>query len=190
MSCPSSRPLSFNTELVRLNRLHELGFQHWSFLPGMLFGAATTWWSATGTTVRPLPHEGLDLYSFVGEGGLLASLKPGALIPVLARGEVMAIFADFLGHSILVAHDLEQGGARFYSLYGHVTAAPGLGPGHQCQEGEVIARIAVSRRAGVPAHLHLSTLWHSGRLAGELSWPYLNTAAGVHFCDPLECIGV
>lgn len=186
MTYHSLMRLSFTERLVQANRLHDQGFRSWSFLPGMLYAATTTWWVAG--EVRPRPHEGLDLLTFINDDGALGALEPGTMIPVLREGEVVAIFADFLGQSVLVGHDRRQGGARFFSIYGHTMVEPGLGVGQRCREGEVIGRIATSPKAHIPAHLHLSTLWLSGPIGGEVSWPMISGSASIRQCDPLEFI--
>jgi len=177
---------SFTERLVQVNHLDEQGFQSWSLRPGMQFAAGKTWWGTEDS--RPRPHEGLDLSAFVDSNGGLVSLGPGAMIPVLFAGQVVAIFADFLGQSILVAHELWQGERQFHSIYAHVVAAPGVAAGHQCDKGEIIASIAKSKKSGVPAHLHLSTLWLSGVLSGEMSWPMITRATNIFFCNPLKFV--
>ena len=126
-------PSSFTQHLLQANHLQQQDFQGWLLQPGMLFAANQFWWGAEGP--RPRPHEGLDLCTFGNRRGELNSLGAGALIPTLFAGQVVAIFADFLGQSILVAHQ-QQGARRFYSIYAHVIAAPHLSIGvtvHQKQ---------------------------------------------------------
>ncbi len=189
MTCPPSMPVSFTDRLVSVNHLEASGFQRWSFQPGMLFAATTVWWP-TLTPARPCPHEGLDLATFVDNSGNCRSLTHGAMVPVLADGEVVAIFDDFLGKSILVVHGYQQGGAALHSLYAHCQIAPGVRIGHQCHGGEIIGGIAASPRGPAPAHLHLSILWLSGGMDGGVSWPRINNAPNIRLCDPLAFISV
>ena len=186
---PLRSPLksSFTKRLLQVNRLDEQGFQDWALVPGMLFGADRLWWG--GGAPRPRPHEGVDLQDFVDGGGELVTLGAGRMIPALFGGRVVAIFVDFLGHSIMVAHPLRQGESRLHSIYAHVEVEPGVALGHQCAAGEIIGRIAKSNRSGVPAHLHLSTFWLSGVLADALSWSEIGRATNILWCDPLEFIG-
>jgi len=177
---------SFTERLVLANHLDEQGFQSWFLRPGMLFSAERIWWGDEET--RPRPHEGLDLSAFIDSNGDVASLEAGAKVPVLFGGQVVAIFADFLGQSILVAHQQQEGGRRFYSIYAHVVAEAGIVVGHHCDDSVIIARIAKSKKAGVPAHLHLSTLWLSGTLSAEMSWPKIDCSTNIFLCDPLKFI--
>lgn len=182
--------VSFTTHFVAVNQLAARGFQGWAFLPGMLFAAKRVWWQAPEPAARPRPHEGVDLATFSDSAGALHYLAAGTKVPVLADGEVVAIFADFLGQSILVAHGRQrQGEAMFYSLYAHLRAEAEITVGHLCHGGEVIGRIAPCSRGRVPPHLHLSTLWLTGTINGVLSWPRLNDMTALQFCDPLELIG-
>lgn len=183
---PSPLKSSFTKRLLQVNHLDAQGFQNWALLPGMLFGADRLWWGAGGP--RPRPHEGVDLKDFVDGGGESVTLGEGGMIPALFGGQVVAIFADLLGHSIMVAHPLQQGESRLHSIYAHVEVEPGVALGQQCAAGEIIGRIAKMRNSGVPAHLHLSTFWLSGVLVEALSWSKLGRATNILWCDPLQFI--
>jgi murein DD-endopeptidase MepM/ murein hydrolase activator NlpD len=191
MTCPPTMPpVSFTDRFVGVNHLEAGGFQRWSFQPGMLFAATTVWWP-TPTPARSRPHEGLDLATFVDNSGNCRSLTHGAMVPVLAEGEVVEIFDDFLGKSILVAHHgYRQGGAALHSIYAHCRIEAGVSSGYRCHGGEIIGRIAANSRGPAPAHLHLSTLWLKGRMDGGVSWPRINNAPNIRMCDPLAFIGV
>jgi murein DD-endopeptidase MepM/ murein hydrolase activator NlpD len=154
----------------------------------MLFAADNTWWEAGAA--RPRPHEGLDLRTFIDTGNRLGYLEPGTKVPVLWGGQVVAIFADFLGHSILVAHDLQQSGARLHSIYAHIDVEPRVAIGQRCGDGEIIGRIAASRKAGIPSHLHLSIVWNFGAMPDGVSWPMINASAAIRLCDPMQCIDI
>lgn len=179
-------PASFTERLIQINHLTEQGFQAWHWQQGMLFAADRNWWGAAA--LRPRPHEGLDLSTFINSQGDVVSLAAGALIPALFGGQVVAIFADFLGQSILVAHQQQQGEGRWHSLYAHVVPEPGVAVGSHWEEGAPLARIAKSVKSGVPAHLHLSTLWLSGALDEGLSWPKLSHFPSIDWCDPRQFI--
>ena len=186
---PRPMPASFTAHLTQLNQLDEQGFQHWFWRPGMLFAAERTWWGREAARIRI--HEGLDICLFVDGSGVCRSLAAGTMIPVILAGKVLAVFADFLGHSIVVAHSLKQGGRRLCSVYAHVLPEAGIKPGHRCQEGEVIARIAPNLKPAPPVHLHLTTFWLAGRApqATRWSWSLIGDLASIRLCDPLEFIG-
>jgi len=176
----------FVDRLLRLNAWSAGGFLGWDLRPGMLFGAERTWWG--GEAARPRAHEGLDLRGLINGQGRAVCLGEGTWIPPLADGQVVAVFADFVGQSLLLSHQMEAS-RQFYSLYAHVLAAPGLVPGGHCPQGEAIARVAQGRPTGAPAHLHLSTFWLVGGFTGALSWPRLQQLAAIRWCDPLAFIG-
>lgn len=177
---------SFTGRLIQINHLTAQGFQAWHWQRGMLFAADCNWWGAAA--LRPRPHEGLDLSTFINSQGAVVSLAAGALVPALFGGQVVAIFADFLGQSILVAHQQQQGEGRLHSLYAHVVAEPEVAVGSHWEGGTPLARIAKSVKTGVPAHLHLSTLWLSGALEEGLSWAKITRVPAIDWCDPLQFI--
>lgn len=176
---------TFTARLLQANHLHQQDFHQWALQPGMLYAADSTWWGARKT--RPRPHEGLDLCTFSDRQGELHSLGAGTLIPALFSGQVVAMFADFLGQSILLTHH-QHGGRRLCSILAHVMAEPHVAIGYPCHEGEIIARIAKSQKAAIPAHLHLSTLWLTGALLDEMSWSKIHSSTDIHLCDPLQFI--
>lgn len=182
LSCSSS---SFTKRLVQLNRLDKQDFQDWHLPSGMLFASTTFWWGTNEP--RPRPHEGLDLKFFLNNHNEVNSLQEGAMIPVLFSGQVVAIFPDFIGQSIMLAHE-QLGTHRFYSIYAHVLAEPTMTIGHHCADGEIIARIAQTKKADIPTHLHLSTLWLSAAHLDEICWQKINSAANIEMCDPLPFI--
>lgn len=172
--------------LLRLNAWSAGGFCGWDLRPGMLFGAEKTWWGIEAA--RPRPHEGLDLRGFIDGRGQGVCLQEGTRIPPLAAGQLVAIFADFAGQSLLISHQTVAK-RQLYSLYAHVLAEPGVVPGLHLAQGAAIARVAPGRPGGAPAHLHLSTFWLAGGLDGELSWPRLQRLTAIEWCDPLTFSG-
>jgi hypothetical protein len=123
----------------------------------MRFGEREAWWREGAP--RDAPHEGLDLRGFRTPEGRSVPLGPGARIPALWAGAVVAVVPDFLGRSVFVAHDRQDGeGRRLHSVYGHLEPRPWLAPGCSLREGEEIGAIAdpAARKSSVPAHLHLT----------------------------------
>jgi len=177
--------MPFVDPFLRLNAWSDGGFCGWDLRPGMLFGAERTWWGAEVT--RPRAHEGLDLKGFINGQGQGVYLREGTRIPPVGAGQLVAIFADFVGQSLLIRHQT-VGERRLYSLYAHVRAEPGLVPGLHLEPGKAIACLAQGRPDGAPAHLHLSTFWLAGGLDGELSWPRLQRLTAIEWCDPLTFI--
>jgi hypothetical protein len=181
---------TFSERLVRLNNLDAAGFAAWDFHPGMRFGERAAWWR--GGADRKVTHEGLDLLWYrTGDGGR-ASLRPGARVPVLWAGAVVAVVPDFLGASVFVAHPLADGtGRRLHSIYGHVEPAAGVSPGSPVRDGDQIGSIAEPRPGSstVPAHLHLSVALID-RAGGPamLDWTALQDVSRVLLLDPLPIV--
>jgi len=180
-------PSAFEGLFDRRNGLRAAGFVAWEFLPGMRFGERAAWWR--GGTDRGAPHAGLDLCRYRTADGASASLRPGARIPSLWPGEVVAVVQDFLGSSVFVAHPLrDEAGRRLHSVYGHVRPAAGIAPGTLLGEGGEVGLIAdpPADRAVVPAHLHLSVALIAPEAGGgRLDWTALQETSRVHLLDPL-----
>jgi 6-phosphogluconolactonase/glucosamine-6-phosphate isomerase/deaminase/murein DD-endopeptidase MepM/ murein hydrolase activator NlpD/isopentenyldiphosphate isomerase len=165
------------------------GLTQWSFEPGMLFGAVNEWWR--NRNKRMTIHEGIDLYSYVDAQGQTQTIPEGMEIPALLAGEVVQIFPDILGQSILVRHtDIRDPDGRiFYTFYVHVD--PSVKVGDSIQAGQVIARVAPADPAkGAPAHLHFTTAWIPENIdPSTLGWDHMNpNYAPVHLINPLQGI--
>lgn len=174
---------SFTEHLVHANSFHEHGFHSWVFHPGMRFGAVTTWWGAE--SARSMPHEGVDLYHYIDTAKNCRYLLPGTLIPPLVAGTVVSIFPDFLGQSLLVAHDQIQGGWRLHSIIAHVQIEKGVAVGCRYPDGTIIARLPPSPRPGVPAHIHLTALTIFGPPPSSISWDGIVNYDHIRLVDPV-----
>lgn len=172
----------FAESLVEANFLTERGFDSWLFRPGMEFGEGVTWWG--GKAARKRPHEGIDFHSYLDTAGDCHCLLPGDKIPLYFDGRLVDIFPDFLGQSLLFAHDQEQNGWRFYSIISHVKVELGIALGRRCSSGTIVARLAKSPRPSVPAHLHISTLVIFGPPPHPISWPMIVTSDILRVVDP------
>lgn len=97
------------------------------------------------------------------------TIQPGAEVPVLADGVVVAIFPDVIGRTIVVAHDVAERGWRFHSIYCHTV--PRVDVGARVREGDIITVVAESKPPA-STHLDFSTAWiHDGCVPN--SWPTL-----------------
>ena len=153
---------SFSEDLVACNGLGETGFERWAFTPGMLFGAQGKWWGDGGR--RPRPHEGIDLCLYTDKAGQALRLPESSRIPVMFDGEIIKIEEDFVGKSLYVGHEIDDGqGRQLFTIYGHTKPENGVRTGGGFRQGEVIATLSSAERriAGVFAHLHLSVAWVS-----------------------------
>lgn len=152
-------PGHFTRELRRLNGYTKEELREWRFEPGMKFGESEKWWQP-GTT-RARPHEGLDLLIFPDASGEEHLLPPGTAIPPLLGGCEVARIADFLGETVILAHDfLDEAGRRLHTFYAHLqpVTAPASGAimAATCQIGKIAAP---TRTPTCPPHLHLSLAW-------------------------------
>jgi hypothetical protein len=155
----------------------------------MRFGEREAWWRDGGP--RDAPHEGLDLCGFRTREGSSIRLGPGVRIPALWAGAIVAAVPDFLGRSVFVVHDRQDGeGRRLHSVYGHLAPLPGLAPGSRLREGDSVGAIAdpATRSSSVPAHLHLTVAWIADA-PGMLDWRVLHDPARTMLIDPLPLLG-
>ncbi|MBA3004959.1 MAG: hypothetical protein FP813_14095 [Desulfurivibrio sp.] len=177
----------FTSTFLSLNHVAE-ACTGWHFLPGMLFNETQAWWKK-GT--RQTPHEGIDLLFLADRDGQRRELPEQGLIPPLWDGEVIAMFDDFLGSTVVVRHSVMDGqGWRLVSLYGHVH--PLVECGAQISADEPLAAVATGKVRGSsapPDHLHLSVGWLApGWRATELEWPSLWRNPGIVLIDPLPWV--
>ena len=154
----------------------------------MLFQDTEAWWKEGA---RQNPHEGIDLLFLTGRDDQRRELPEQALVPPLWDGEVIAVFDDFLGCTVVVRHSVMDGqGWRLVSLYGHVH--PLVECGAQVCAEEPLAAVAtgkVRRSSAPPDHLHLSVGWLApGWRVAELEWPTLWRNPGIVLIDPLPLI--
>ena len=123
--------------------------------------------------------------------GRSVPLGPGVRVPALWAGTVVAVVPDFLGRSVFVAHDRQDGeGRRLHSVYGHLEPGPGLAPGSLLREGGEVGAIAdpAARKSSVPAHLHLTVAWIAVGARGTLDWSVLRDPARTVLIDPLPLV--
>ena len=175
----------FIESLITQNRLQEFGFKEWFFMPGMLFNDMGKWWQAG--TQRPRPHEGVDFCCYTDREYNLIYLREGTKIPVLHAGSVVRIFYDFLGQSIVVAHDYKKNGQQFASIYAHTRPCHGLRVGQKIQAGDQLAVIAAGgRQNGIKAHLHLTTCWAGEAQLAQIDWQTVHHKQIAKLSNPMD----
>jgi len=176
---------TFTSVLVALNKLSD--FSKWHFEKGMGFGENDKWWEGTGE--RTHPHEGVDVCFYTTKRGSRANLSLDTYIPALYSGEVIKVFDDFIGQTILLRHSfLCEIDCQLYSMYGHVNPLFHVTAGQEIDCTEKIATIADTalKKRPMPPHLHISTLWLPRSFpAKTVEWGMENDTT-VRFCDPLE----
>ncbi len=148
----------------------------------MEFEARAKWWNGRGS--RAVSHEGLDFCCFEDCGGKVVYLTANTLVPVLYDGEVVKIFQDLLGLSILVAHDLKSAEKILYSIYAHTVPLATLAAGRLLKSGEPLAAICSSEKKNINPHLHLSVLLAPAAAVDDLDWQTIHKIQGVSLCNP------
>jgi hypothetical protein len=178
----------FSEYLVEYNNLRDAGFEEWAFYPGMLFGAQGKWWG--DRRLRPKPHEGIDLCLYADKAGQVLRLDESSRIPVMFDGEIVRIEEDFVGESLYVGHEIDDGqGRQLFTIYGHTKPEDSARTGGRFGQGEVIATLSSPDReaAGAFAHLHLSVAWVSKTQAPDaLNWELLHDPSVAILLDPLH----
>lgn len=167
-----------------------LDFHRWVFLPGMGFGETEKWWD---DGKRPTPHEGLDLCLFEDRTGGICCLNTGDGIPAIHDGTVKGVIKDFLGETVIVAHDffVDGHGNPLITLYAHTVPIHDIYINKSVKEGDIIARIAASDRmpGGMIPHVHIT----AGRLINgishdQLDWVKISRREAMVLTDPFTLI--
>jgi len=144
-------------------------FRGFLFAPGMLFGSEVLWWPPHKR--RPAPHEGLDFQLFADPSGGSHAVSPGAPVPCVLPGVVVASFQDFIRSTVIVKHDAKRDGRVLHSVFGHI--APTVRVGAHLGAGAIVGKVGANPKSAAPAHLHLSAAWlEEGHVPPE-SWKEL-----------------
>jgi murein DD-endopeptidase MepM/ murein hydrolase activator NlpD len=143
----------------------ESGFERWIFRPGMFFGDRVEWWGFGNR--RRSEHEGVDFIEGSMTGAGVQRIPEGTPVRVMADGEVMAFWDDFLGKTVVVRHPsiIDPEDSVFHTLYSHIEPeALQFGP---IAKGEILGRVRKLTAAGAPAHLHLTGAWIPQSISSE-----------------------
>ena len=159
------------------------------FHPGMLFDSELKWWTPGN---RRSPHEGSDLCLLQLPGRAPKPLQ--ADIPVLAgaAGRVAAVIPDFLGHSVIISHGLDQTGSKeWISLLAHIDTHPDIEEGLFLESGQELGLTRTfAKPRGMLCHLHLSIGLLLTPKIYDLTWPELTKRNRVSFIDPLPLLPI
>lgn len=189
---PTLQNCRFSDMMLKANNLNQAGFEHWLLCQGMPFGSLKKWWGDHGQ--RDFPHEGIDLCLYSGVDAQIRRLDETNQVPALANGKVKAIFTDYLGRAIVLAHEImSTDGQRLLSVYAHTAPMPHIRVGTAVKEGEIIANIADTRtsKAKIIPHLHFSLALGSPALTYEsFVWNVMRRPDRVTLLDPLQFIPI
>jgi len=177
---------NFTANLLALNRTGVSGFKKWLIKAGMAYGDQGKWWG--GKTARLAGHEGLDFAAYFDREGKERQLGSGIVVPPLYRGRLIGLRDDFLGRTVIVAHDiitnhLEQ---ILHGFYAHLIPATDLKTGETVSETAGLGTIAPGSKS-CPSHLHISTVWITpGYPLEQFNWSGFTERDGFQPCDPLD----
>ncbi len=179
----------FTEHFIRANGLGKNNFEEWLLCSGMLFEALDQWWGIQGK--RNKLHEGLDLGFYKNQKKEIIGFDSSTRIPTLYDGEIVGIFNDFLGKSILIKHEISSAdNGTLCTIFGHLNPEKEIYPGMRVEEGEIIASVASSGTSRVSSHLHISMGWSKKEITEEfLDWKVISSSETLKLIDPLEIIG-
>lgn len=179
---------SFTEKIISLNKCLA-DFDRWHFLDGMSFKESNKWWADCGK--RPVPHEGVDLLSFVDKSAKIKRLAGDIILPPVQKGVVAKTFPDFLGQTIILKHDLiNSEGCYLHSAFGHVEPLRRYLPGDLVEEGQPLAVLATDNdHNNIPPHLHISIFWLNATFPlTNLDWSTIGSSDKIILVDPLEIL--
>ena len=168
-------------------------FDAWIFHSGMLFGSPYKWWGDWGK--RDFPHEGMDFCLFRNRSHRRCRLGTQTRIPVLFDGVVRAMFKDYLGHAIVIEHDLpadkRTSNSRLLTVYAHTHPMEGIEPSRHVNQGDIIATIAGTdhSKANILPHLHLSVAIPAPDLSFDaFVWNIMRDSARIILLNPMHIL--
>ncbi|MFH2093884.1 MAG: M23 family metallopeptidase [Pseudomonadota bacterium] len=179
----------FTTYLDTIARINALGNGkpvQWFFYPGMLFLSRAKWWGDFKT--RASDHEGIDITYFKTDTDTLGHFDDSIKVPAIADGVILNICNDFLGQTLVVEYEKDQGSNyRGIVTYAHVETEPFVKIGVFIQKGTVIARVCKTvKNPQLPPHLHFSCFQVCCDIASEdLNWNLFSKLNHIHLVNPV-----
>ncbi len=148
----------FSQFLAALARANGLGDKiTWHFYPGMLLDSYGKWWDDFGK--RPCAHEGVDICFFKEGKKKITPLAKNANIPAMDKGLILNRCKDFLGESLVIAHErIHSGSPKVVFVYSHLEIEKDLVPGCWVEKEQIIARTfdTSKKQSKLLSHLHIS----------------------------------
>lgn len=179
----------FVRDLLIANRIcRSIEFDRLLFFAGMRFGSRKSWWGHGRP--RPQSHEGLDLCFFADRSGRYFRLDETVCVPAAFDSRVVAMIPDFLGTTVIAAHEMAGRTGRCLVFYAHITPDKDLHPGQRLEAGRCFARISgENKKRWLPPHLHLSMAAEEDLPPLErLDWPMLNRLDRELFMNPEQIL--
>ena len=180
----------FTEYFIRTNALEGNEFKAWIFRPGMQFLSTDKWWGDCGNRISE--HEGLDFCLYEDRQGNIQKITEKTKVPAMYPGRVKGLIEDFLGESVVLAHEIFRDGKyQLCTLYAHTQRRPGIGINEAIDEGDVIATVAdtAGSKSGIAPHLHISAAWMDRGISYEdLDWQTMGRRPDIFLIDPLTLI--
>ena len=189
---PTLQNCRFSEMMLMANQLHLAGFKRWWLCPGMQFNSLHKWWGDHGQ--RDFPHEGIDICLFEDINGQIKRLDETGRVPAIANGVVKAIFTDYLGQAVILAHErVNNANQQLLSVYAHTAPLPHITVGSAVKQGEILATLADTRtsKAKIIPHLHFSLALASPAVSYEdFVWNVMRRPDRVILLDPVQFIQI
>jgi len=178
---------NFSQFLEALARANGLGDKiTWLFYPGMLLDSYDKWWDDFGK--RPCAHEGIDITFFRKGGGKITPLAKNANIPAMDKGLILNRCKDFLGESLVIAHEgVLPLSPKVVFVYSHLEIKKNLVPGCRVEKDQVIGRTfdTSKKQSKLLSHLHLSCVELMDKVPlADLNWDLFPDRGKVNLINP------
>ncbi len=178
----------FTRYLADLASANKLGDRvKWLFFPGMLQESCDKWWDDFGK--RPTAHEGIDICFFKEGGKKIARLAKNAQIPAMDKGLILNRCEDFLGESLVIAHEgFDHFSSRVVFVYSHLKIKKSLGPGSRVEKGQIIAQVFDTslKQSKLLPHLHLSCIELMEKTPlDDLNWSLFSDRKKINLINPV-----
>jgi hypothetical protein len=122
-------------------------------------------------------HEGIDFTEGYLPNGSLQSIPEGTPVRSIVSGELVSVLDDFLNKTLLVRHPeiRDEADNVFHTLLSHVQ--PEISAPNPVTRGQLLGRIAKTKKVGAPAHLHLTGAWIPKSIAAsDITMDMISTA--------------
>jgi hypothetical protein len=174
--------------LEALARANGLGDNiTWLFYPGMLLDSYDKWWDDFAK--RPCAHEGIDICFFREGSGKISPLARNANIPAMDKGLILNRCKDFLGESLVIAHEgVLPLTPKVVFVYSHLEIEKKIVPGCRVEKNQIIGRTfdTSKKQSKLLSHLHFSCVELMDKIPLDvLDWDLFPDREKVNLINPV-----
>jgi hypothetical protein len=158
----------------------------WLFHSGMLFLSRDKWWG--NFKHRSSEHEGIDICFYRSGHGKTQCFDDSIKVPAMDGGVIVNICNDFLGQTIVIQHQKDNGEKRqILFIYAHITPSQNIKPGQDIKKSSVIARVCnTHKNPQLPPHLHFSCIEVPCNINPEhLNWNLFSKSPDINLINPI-----